>query len=287
MEMIVQNLVDNYLANSGKMIRPQLISLFGDIFRLSSKEVALISKAAEMIHNASLIHDDVIDEAQLRRGKKALNQIVSNSQAVLAGDFLLAKVISELVDARQFGILKTLAETLQSIVEGEFLQDDLKNKTVISQEELFEVAAKKTGALLAWCCSATAIVAQKDPEIVQKCSSIGLKLGMVFQLIDDNLDYSDETGKDFGKDLKEGLINMTTMNLITLYPELYYPVYQLRKIQFSQVPWSSEQMANAQRHTQIQAEEIMEEVREILQSLDGTDTSSISLFMEYLISRHK
>jgi octaprenyl-diphosphate synthase len=287
MEMIVQNLVDNYLANSGKMIRPQLISLFGDIFRLSSKEVTLISRAAEMIHNASLIHDDVIDEAKLRRGKKALNQIVSNSQAVLAGDFLLAKVIAELVDARQFGILKTLAETLQSIVEGEFLQDELKNKPVVSQEELFEVAAKKTGALLSWCCSATAIVAQKDPETVQKCSSIGLKLGMVFQLIDDNLDYSDETGKDFGKDLKEGLINTTTMNLITLYPELYYPVYQLRKVQFSQVPWTSEQMANAQRRTQILAEGIMEEVREILQSLEGNDTSTISLFMDYLISRHK
>ena len=285
--MIVQDLVDSYLANTGKMIRPQLISLFGDIFGLTSKEVELISRSAEMIHNASLIHDDVIDEAKTRRGEKSLNQIVSNSRAVLAGDFLLAKVIAELVEARQFGILKTLAETLQSIVEGEFLQDDLKTKETISFEELNTVAEKKTGALLAWCCSAAAIVAQKDSDTVAKCYSVGLKLGVVFQLIDDNLDYSLETGKDFGKDLKEGLINYTTLQLITKNPELYYPVHQMRKTSFTQVPWTPEQLDEAQKMTQEKSEVIIEEVRDILSSLQGADTSSLIHFMNYLVSRHK
>jgi geranylgeranyl pyrophosphate synthase len=287
MEMIVQNLVDNYLAKSGKMIRPQLISLFGEIFSLAQKDIELISRAAEMIHNASLIHDDVIDEAKLRRGEKALNQIVSNSRAVLAGDFLLAKVIAELVESHQFGILKTLAETLQSIVEGEFLQDELKTKEIIGFEELNEVAEKKTGALLSWCCSAAAIVAQKDPETITKCRSIGLKLGVVFQLIDDNLDYSPETGKDYAKDLKEGLINYTTLQLITQNPELYYPVHQLRKTQFTQVPWTEEQLREAQKMTQKKSEMIIEEVRDILNSLQGADTSALFMFMNYLISRHK
>lgn len=287
METIVQNLVNNYLANSGKMIRPQIISLFGEIFNLTNNEIDLISRAAEMIHNASLIHDDVIDEAQTRRGGKSLNQIVSNSRAVLAGDYLLAKVIAELVDSHQFDILKTLSEAIQNIVEGEFLQDDLKNKESISFYELNEVAEKKTGALLAWCCSAAAIVARKDSETVSKCHSVGLKLGVVFQLIDDNLDYSQETGKDYGKDLKEGLINYTTLMLITLYPELYYPVHQLRKTQFTQVPWTHEQLLEAQKMTQKKSEEIIEEVHDILNSLPSTDTSNLLHFMNYLVSRHK
>jgi heptaprenyl diphosphate synthase len=196
-------------------------------------------------------------------------------------------VIAELVEVRQYGILKTLAETLQTIVEGEFLQDYLKTKETISFEELNEVAEKKTGALLAWCCSATAVVAQKDPETILKCHRIGLKLGVVFQHIDDNLDYSQETGKDYGKDLKEGLINFTTLQLITLNPELFYPVYQLRKTQFTQVPWTTEQLQVAQKVTQDKSEEIMNEVRDLLNSIEGADISALEYFMNYLLSRHK
>ncbi len=287
MEMLVQNLIDSYMANTGKMIRPQLIKLFGDIFQLSNKDTLLISRAAEMIHNASLIHDDVIDEAETRRGQKALNQLVSNSKAVLAGDFLLAKVIAELVESHQFGILKTLAETLQNIVEGEFLQDELKSKEVITFDELREVAEKKTGALLAWCCSAAAIVANKDPTTIETCRKIGLNLGRIFQLIDDNLDYSEETGKDFAKDLKEGLINTTTLKLITLYPELYYPVHQLRKSHFQQVPWSNQQMDEAKLQIQNQAESIMADIGILLGSLKDADTTALSQLMGFLITRQK
>jgi geranylgeranyl pyrophosphate synthase len=287
MDMSVESLLNNYLGNAGKLIRPQLINLFGEVFHLEQEDITMISRAAEMIHNASLIHDDVIDEAKTRRGKKSLNKIVTNSQAVLAGDFLLARVIGELVEARQFEILRTLARTLQTIVEGEFLQDGLKSKEFITMNDLKEVAEKKTGALLAWCCSAAAIVAGKDQNTISKCEAIGRKMGQVFQLIDDNLDYSQETGKEFGKDLKEGLINTTTLQMITLYPELYYPVYQLRGTFFHQVPWSPEQLLQAQKAIESKAEEILEEVRGILDSLEETNTSSILYFMNLLIGRTK
>jgi geranylgeranyl pyrophosphate synthase len=261
---IVHQLLNQYLENPGKQFRPMLIQLFGKVFDLKQEQMDLLSRAAEMIHTASLIHDDVVDNAQLRRGKPTLNTNWSNAQAVLAGVFLLARVIVEMTDKKQFENLKQLAQTLEDIVEGEFFQDNLKKASEVSEEQILQVGEKKTGSLLAWCCSSTAVMAQLDSETVQDCRSFGIKLGIAFQLIDDTLDFSDVSGKDYAKDLKEGLINHTTLQLIKLYPELYYPIYQLRHRDFQEVPWNETQLEAAKTKTRKQAEVLLNEAEELL-----------------------
>jgi len=260
----VHKVLNDYIANPGKMIRPQLIHLFGKIFNIHSKDQILLSRAAEMIHTASLIHDDVVDDADLRRGMPALNRIKNNSLAVLAGDFLLARVIVEMVEAQHFEALKTLSQALEEIVEGEFLQSELKKTGTTTRNQLIEVSKRKTGALLAWSCSAVAQCSRANHEIIKLAHEFGIYIGIAFQLIDDNLDYSIDSGKDYAKDLKEGLINFTTLNLIRLHPELYYSVYQLRGTEFDQNPWTMDQINSAKEETKKEAHLYLDKSKEIL-----------------------
>jgi geranylgeranyl pyrophosphate synthase len=274
---IVHQLLNEYLENPGKQFRPMLIQLFGKLFYLERDQMELLSRAAEMIHTASLIHDDVVDNAQLRRGKPTLNTNWSNAQAVLAGDFLLARVIVEMTEKKQFENLKQLAQTLEDIVEAEFFQDKLKKSPEVSEEQIMQVGEKKTGSLLAWCCGATAVMSYLDSVTIQNCRLFGTKLGIAFQLIDDSLDFSDVTGKDYAKDLKEGLINHTTLQLIKLYPELYYPVYQLRHQDFHDVPWDETQLEAARSRTRLLAEKILTEADELLEQIASRHPGRINV----------
>lgn len=285
MEADVDKIISNYLKIPGKMIRPKMTEFFGKNFGIPQKDIDTISRAAEMIHNASLIHDDVIDKALTRRGNKTLNQILSNSQAVLAGDFLLAKVIGEVVDSGHYSILKTLARSLEEIVEGEFLQDKMKETGTSEHEQLALVASKKTGSLIGWSCSAPAQVAGQPDEVVAKCRLIGQQLGVAFQMIDDCLDYSTNTGKDYAKDLKDGLINYATLELITMYPELYYTVHQIRNKEFDDSPWTDKQIQNAVLSVQKKAKCLVEETKELVRSLDGKKTKDIENFIDLLQER--
>ncbi len=285
MQSTVERLLDNYLSLPGKMIRPKLTQLFGHQWGLKKTEIDLIAQAAEKIHNASLIHDDVIDQAEIRRGRKTLNQLVSSSQAVLAGDYLLASVIADMAGRGQLAILKTLSKALSEIVEGEFLQDELKHSGASNHENLTEVAEKKTGALLAWCCSATAIVAGLQSEIVLKCEKIGRQLGVAFQMIDDNLDYTSTSQKDYAKDLKSGLINYTTLELINLFPERHYAVHQIRKTDFNIPPWTRPEMEQAKMSIQQKAMNIVNEVKQDVLSIAGRDSDEIISFINQMQRR--
>jgi geranylgeranyl pyrophosphate synthase len=295
-EYNVHKVLNDYITNPGKMIRPQLIHLFGKIFNISSKDQILLSRAAEMIHTASLIHDDVVDDADLRRGMPALNRIKNNSLAVLAGDFLLARVIVEMVDAQQFEALRTLSQALEEIVEGEFLQSELKKTGTTTKNQLIEVSKRKTGALLAWSCSAVAQCSKSNNEIIQLAHEFGIYIGIAFQLIDDNLDYSNDSGKDYAKDLKEGLINFTTLNLIRLHPELYYIVYQIRGTEFDHNPWSLDQINSAKEETKKEAHLYLDKSKEILTQIiqlaghkkkESNEFDELFNFLEELRKRSK
>ena len=291
----VQEILNSHLGTSGKMMRPRLIEIFGRVFQLDNDKLYLIARSAEMIHTASLIHDDVVDEADSRRGQKTLHKKTTNSRAVLAGDFLLARVIGELVNSGEFEILKTISEALEDIVEGEFLQDQLKINGTNSKEELLAVSKKKTGALLAWCCSSVAQVSGASAEIIKKSHDFGEKIGIAFQMIDDNLDFSEVTGKDKYRDLKEGLINFTTLNLLRKYPELYYVVHQMRGTEWTEVPWSSKQIADAQEDTRNEVESILVEAKatflDIANSSHSTDvveiTQEVFYFLDLIKERTK
>lgn len=272
--VIVQDILNPHLTNPGKMIRPQLFSKLADLLGLAINKYQHICRAGELIHNATLIHDDVVDGAQVRRGRPTLNAKLTNAQAVLAGDYLLASVISELVELKKFEDLKTLSKTLEDIVEGELLQDFLKNKNHVTYDDLVVVSQKKTAALLAWGCGAVARAAELNDELTLKCIKLGEKVGIAFQMIDDNLDYSLDSGKPYAKDLQEGLINFTTLNLTQLYPELLYPVYQLRGQLFKDPPWSKQQMNEAINETKKNADLMFAEVYELISEIAESVNSS-------------
>ena len=257
---IVHEILNSYLSNPGKLIRPKLIAKLGRLLGLEEKDFAYISKASELIHNASLIHDDVVDEALVRRDRPTLNSVMTNSRAVLAGDYLLANAIAELVSVKQYDQLKTLSQTLEEIVEGEFLQDSLRTKDVISFDDLVNVSHKKTGALISWGCQSVAQTANCHESLSLMCLDLGKKIGLAFQMMDDNLDYSLESGKEYAKDLKEGLINFTTLNLLNLNPELMYTIYQLRGVPNFTAPWSNEQMNEAMAETKKSADLLFVEI---------------------------
>ena len=290
---IVQEILNSYLSNPGKLIRPKLISKLGRLLGLEDKDFAYISKASELIHNASLIHDDVVDEALVRRDRPTLNSIMTNSRAVLAGDYLLANAIAELVSVKQYDQLKTLSQTLEEIVEGEFLQDSLRTKDVISFDDLVNVSHKKTGALISWGCQSVAQTAKGDEALCLMCLELGKKIGLAFQMMDDNLDYSLDSGKEYAKDLKEGLINFTTLNLLNLNPELLYSIYQLRGLAKFAAPWSSDQMNEAIAETKKGVDLLFVEIYQLLGEIaDKANVPSSSekyvdlkLFLEKLQGR--
>ena len=278
----VQETLNSHLQNQGKLFRPKLNYYLGQLLNVNDEDWLLVSRAGELLHNASLIHDDVIDHAIVRRHHPTLNSSLPNSLAVLAGDFLLASVVKELSEKKEFDLLQTISATLQTMVEGEFLQDDLKKKDQISKEDLLEVAKKKTGALIAWNCASIASKANISRAKQQLCFDIGMKIGLVFQLHDDCLDYARTTGKEYAKDLKEGLINFVTLNLIQLYPELYYPIYQLRGSNQENYPWSESQLQEALELTRKQILTIYQEIYNLIDEL--SDSPKKEEFINYLKS---
>jgi geranylgeranyl pyrophosphate synthase len=264
---VVYEILKDHLESPGKLFRPRLTMQLGKLLKLGEESCRDICWASELIHNASLIHDDVVDNAFIRRDRPTLNSFLSNSKAVLAGDYLLASVIAELVRLGKYEILKTLAETLEEIVAGEFEQDELKKKSHVSWEDLESVSLKKTGALIAWNCHSVALSLGLCLESQDICQQLGLKLGLAFQLVDDNLDFSLTSGKEYAKDLKEGLINFTTLNLIQTCPELYYTIYQLRGTNFNNPPWTESQIEQAKLKTFEKVTHLFEEIFYLLNQL--------------------
>lgn len=257
---IVNDLLNHHLQNTGKLVRPVLALKFGEWLDVSSLNIQHVSKAAEFIHSASLIHDDVVDEAKIRRDRETLNAKISNARAVLAGDFLLAQVIRDLVEIQEYELLKNIAQALKDMIEGEFLQDNLKSKMEINQEDLINISQKKTGALFAWVTQSMAILSKRDEDTINWAHEIGIQLGIAFQMMDDNLDYSKTSGKDFAKDLKEGILNFTTIELMNLYPELKNSIYIARGTNFTNIIWNDEQIHMAQKKVEEKIQHIFDRI---------------------------
>ena len=264
---MVQGMLNSYLSKKGKNVRPEMVSIFGDLLGIPEAEIEVLGRVAEMIHTASLIHDDVIDRAEKRRGQVAMNMLMSNCHAVLSGDYLMAQAIHELTLSNNIHNLQLLSQALQDMIEGEFIQDSFKSGAYPTLNDLINIAEKKTGALMSWSCAAAAVYSEQDQAIISNCQEFGKKLGVAFQMIDDNLDFSHSTGKPFAGDLKEGLINFTVLEMLNIYPELYYPVGQLRGKVCDEYPWSDNELNTAISLVRSKANEVMDEAISLLNEI--------------------
>lgn len=193
----------------GKQIRPMFVffsaSLCGGITEATHRGAALV----ELLHTATLVHDDVVDNSYERRGFFSINALWKNKIAVLVGDFLLSKGLLLSINNNDFDLLKIVSEAVKQMSEGELLQIEKARRLDIDEKIYYEVIRQKTASLIASCCACGAASAGADPETVEKMRLFGEKVGIAFQIKDDLFDFgTDAIGKPLGIDIKEKKITL-------------------------------------------------------------------------------
>lgn len=204
--------ISRYLHSSGgKRIRPTLLLLACRLFREPDQAAIKLAAVVEMIHAATLVHDDVIDVAQTRRGRPSANVIWGNHASVLAGDWMYMEAFQVALKLRNFHILDILISLTQMMVEGELIQLQRIGRIDVSETDYMELIDRKTAALFAACARLGAVAGGADDELENRLSDFAWNLGMAFQLIDDMLDFTSREkilGKPVGNDLQEGKVTL-------------------------------------------------------------------------------
>lgn len=216
--------VGRHILNSGgKRIRPLFFLLGADLCGYRETSRALMAAIIEAIHTASLLHDDVIDDAKTRRGKLTAHSLWGNQVAVLVGDFLYSNALKLAVEQRNQRIMEALSETTTQMAEGEIFQLHKAGNPEITKEEYFKIISTKTGLLISAACRIAGILSNQPEERENALAQFGMKAGIAFQLADDILDYvaeQKELGKRLGKDLEESKITMPLIHLLMVASEL-------------------------------------------------------------------
>jgi octaprenyl-diphosphate synthase len=209
--------IGEYLrAGGGKRIRPALLLLSAKLFNYKGNGAIKLASVVEIIHTATLVHDDIIDEAQTRRGRPAANTQWGNSMCVLAGDWLYMQAFKIAVHERNFRILDVLIELTQQMVEGELLQME-KLGLPISLQEHLDLIYRKTACLFSVCMRVGAILGGATDEEEKRLGQYGRQLGLAFQIVDDVLDLTaseNVLGKPVASDLREGKATMSVIHAL-------------------------------------------------------------------------
>ena len=202
--MLLDTIMNYIVQRKGKQIRPMFVfltaGLCGDVTEKTYRGAALI----ELLHTATLVHDDVVDDSNYRRGFFSVNALWKNKIAVLVGDYLLSKALLLSINNDDFELLKIGSNAIQEMAEGELMQMEKARKLDITEEVYFEIIRRKTATLIAACCAMGVSSVGADAETVEKARLFGEKVGVAFQIKDDLFDYGDaEIGKPLGIDIKE------------------------------------------------------------------------------------
>ena len=207
-DVVLVNQLSNYIINSGgKRLRPMLALLMARACDYQENSHIDIAAIVEFIHTATLLHDDVVDESDMRRGQDTANNVWGNQAAVLVGDFLYSRSFEMMVDINEMRVMQILAQATNIIAEGEVLQLLNVNDADTDEARYLEVIYSKTAKLFEAACRLGAILAGLSEEQEKQAAQYGIHLGTAFQLVDDILDYSAdsaEMGKNVGDDLAEG-----------------------------------------------------------------------------------
>jgi|TARA_Y100000996_G_scaffold124963_1_gene94294 octaprenyl-diphosphate synthase len=201
------NRITHYIIKrKGKQMRPMLIFLCSKLLSNGkvNDKVYRGASVIELIHTATLIHDDVVDESNKRRGFFSINAIWKNKIAVLVGDFLLSKGMLLCIDNKDYDILDVISESVKQMSEGELLQIEKTKKLNIDEKTYFEIIQKKTASLISSCCKIAAISVTTNSNQIEKISKLGMYIGIAFQIKDDLFDYGkSRIGKPRGIDIKQ------------------------------------------------------------------------------------
>ncbi|SDX00475.1 octaprenyl-diphosphate synthase [Hydrobacter penzbergensis] len=270
----LMNLVMNYIIKrKGKQMRPLFVYLSAAVFGKINPSTHRGAVLIELLHNATLIHDDVVDEANYRRGFLTLNSIWQNKVSVLVGDYLLAKGLLLSIDNNDFALLKIVSQAVQEMSEGELLQLEKSKKLNITENIYFQIIRQKTAILIASCCAIGAHTAGSSEEHVRKAKLFGEKIGIAFQLKDDLLDFSrSHTGKPTGIDLQSKNLSLPLIHSLDKADaftrlRMYNLIRKKNKThrQITQLIEFSERMGGIQ-YTEKKMKEFLNEAKEILNS---------------------
>ncbi len=207
-DVVLVNQVGHYIvAAGGKRLRPMLLLLAAKSLNYQGKFHSNLAAVIELIHTATLLHDDVVDESDLRRGRQTANAMFGNQASVLVGDYLYSRSFQMMVEVGEMRVMEVLSQTTNEVAAGEVLQLMNVNDPDVDEASYYQVIERKTAILFAAATQLAAILAGASAEIEEGLREYGLQLGNAFQLIDDALDYAadtDELGKNVGDDLAEG-----------------------------------------------------------------------------------
>ncbi len=209
-------ILSNVIRRKGKQMRPLLVFLTANLNGTINETTFVAATFIELLHTATLVHDDVVDDAVERRGLPSINVLYNSKIAVLLGDYLLAQGLLISVEKQKFNMLGIVSDAVREIVKGELLQLHKTRKLDISEEDYFSIIRMKTAALLAACTACGASSVSDDPQLIEQMKELGENIGMAFQIKDDLLDYSGFglTGKKEGNDIKEKKITLPLIHAL-------------------------------------------------------------------------
>lgn len=214
---LIRKVGEYVLASGGKRIRPAMLLLAARLCNYQGTQAIPLASVVEFIHTATLLHDDVVDSATLRRGLASANTLWGNEASVLIGDFLFSKSFSLMVAVGSLDVLRVMSRATTVIAEGEVLQLLYTGEVELTEEQYIEVVRAKTAVLLSAACECGAILGEASPEQEKAMADFGMELGIAFQLMDDILDYtaSEEAfGKSIGHDLEEGKMTLPLIHTL-------------------------------------------------------------------------
>ena len=206
---LISEMVGYLFNTSGKRLRPLLVLMTAKACNGIIPETYHGAVTVELLHTATLVHDDVIDKSDTRRGKRSLHAVYDNTQAVLLGDYLLSSALLESVKTNNFDIIRIISELGQNLAEGELNQFTLADRIIVDEAAYFEVIDKKTASLMRASITIGAITGGADSSMISRFTQLGSILGICFQIRDDIFDYfKRDVGKPTGNDIREGKITL-------------------------------------------------------------------------------
>ena len=293
---LLNSALDHILRKNGKMMRPILLLLTARLFGSISKEAIHAAASLELLHTASLVHDDVVDESTERRGQLSVNAIFNNKVSVLVGDFLLATSLVHSAKTTNCAIIEVIARLGQDLADGEILQLSNITNPEFSELVYFDVIRKKTAALFSSCTRAAALSTHADDKQVELAHLFGEYIGISFQIKDDIFDYFDskELGKPTGIDMQEGKLTLPILYVLKQCKDasLHTLASSVKNGEASQQDIEKLIEAAKQGGGIEYAEAVMDEYRnkalEVLMQFPPSPTrSSLELYVNYVVDRTK
>lgn len=279
--------ISAYIINSGgKRLRPILVILMAQALNYKGKDHVQLAAIIEFIHTATLLHDDVVDESDMRRGNKTANEVWGNSASVLVGDFLYSRSFQMMVKIENLDVMDILANATNTISEGEVLQLLNIGNLDITEDQYYQVIKNKTAQLFEAGCELSALISTNDKDMIKKMANYGKNLGMAFQIADDMLDYAidnDELDKNIGDDLAEGKLTLPLIYLLEHGSDddknIIKEAIESQSTKHLKTIQKRINKTPALKYTQDKAQEFAFKAKQQLKDLDESDAKSALLFL--------